>query len=116
MKAYMLPYSRTFHRTPDCHRTTRSPYAELEVEDRAMTFPITGRTLTRCQRCWPEQTFRHDTISLATAAARMGISSWQGKRLAQDGKFPGAFRLAERSWWRVSVPALEQFLKEPISG
>ena len=57
--------------------------------------------------------FERETIRLHEAATVLGMSYIQARRLANQGRFPGAFQMGRRSMWRVSVIALEKFLEDP---
>jgi excisionase family DNA binding protein len=52
-----------------------------------------------------------EVLTLPVAAEVLGISAETARKLAVRGELPGAIRIGRQ--WRVSRPALEQFLSAP---
>lgn len=119
MKVYVTPAGRVFHSTMDCEALLAYDPEEREVPNGTRLLNINRRLIGRCRRCFLNvEPRKQEVITIREAADVMGISSSQAKKLAAAGNFPGAFRLSsgKTSWWRVSVPALQSFLEEPVSG
>ena len=119
MKVFVSPQGRVFHASAACPRLLLSS-AVLEA-DLLPSMPVinsVGRLTTRCTVCWVDEPAPPpaSVLSIEEACKVLGVSLWQGKRLANAGTFPGAFKFGPNGWWRVSKVALEQFLAAPISG
>lgn len=115
MIAYYTPSGRVFHSGLTCPKLGPVPL-ELPIEPDSTIASVAGRRLHRCHHCWPVDGTELGVITIDAACRIMGISTYQGKKLANAGQFPGAFKFGNAGWWRVRVAALTQFLEAGVNG
>ena len=74
-----------------------------------------------CPRChlWRDPAIELEcscpiTMTIAEASARLGISVWLGRRLAKQGKFPGAFMIG--GLYRVHRATFDREVERMATG